>query len=198
LQRSEVYIPGSGIVGSISLIPLEKIAFLGPDCRDIHDGFVTPPGAMRTPFPCFWSHDASQVVSMSQKPSGCLQPLGKAKKGRHLRKTEQLWPLSSRLLVAERLRLNTHRLCSVLVSNPVLSNVWWTINTRESKKDRDLIQKALCLWINSSLGFTLMLTHREQTQGAWVKFKKPQLMNLPVPDFYALRASRMKIISVCF
>jgi hypothetical protein len=198
LQQSEVYLPGAGVVGGISLIPLEKIASLGPDRRDIHDGFVTPPSGMRTPFPCFWSHDASQVLSMSQEPSGCLQPLGKAKKGRHLRKTEQLWPLSSRLLVAERLWLNTHRLSSVLVSNPVLCNVWWTIIPRESKKDADLIQKALCLWFNSSLGFTLMLAHREQTRGAWVAFKKPSLESLLVPDFDRPGTPKLKMLASSF
>jgi hypothetical protein len=44
------------------------------------------------------------------------------------------------------------------------------------------------MWLNSSLGLLTILTCREQTRGAFVALKKPQLKELLVPDISNLDA----------
>ena len=72
-------------------------------------------------------------------------------------------------MIAERLRLNTMRLTAVLAKDKVLSNVWWTVVLNNYGVEAE---KPLLLWLNSSLGILVLLGHREETQGAWVDFKK--------------------------
>lgn len=177
LSRGALYLPGSGVVGSIPLCALEVLGDLGPDRRDIWDGFnrtKTP-----TAYPAFWGHIASKVRSLSQAPNRYLSPLSKARPGRPLRTVEVLWPRAGRILLAERLRLNTQRLAAIRLSERVLSNVWWPFATHQ---DDDNLEKALVLWLNSTLGLLVLLAHREETEGAWVGFKKPILEGMPVLD----------------
>jgi len=197
LVDGRVSVPGEETIGKIPLIPLGVLADLGPDRRNVHNGFHTPPAKSPTPFSCFWSHDSASVLSVKQEPNGYLRPRPRPKKGYALPKVESLWRFASPLLLAERLRLNTHRLSSVLVSEPVLSNVWWTVRLKSGGKD-SLLLKALCLWFNSSLGWVLLLMHREQTQGAWIDFKKTALTRLPVLDVSRIGKRALKRLSDCF
>jgi len=180
LLEGKLYLPARGIIRSkhkLRLCPLTEIAEFGFDRRDIHDGFKL--AASKTAYPAFWQHDASRVFTLQQAPNRFLTPLPKATPGRPLREATHLWKKAGRLLMAERLRLNTMRLTAVLVEQKVLSNVWWTLTCKKGGAEAE---KALALWLNSSLGILLLLGHREETQGAWVGFKKPVLGQMPVLD----------------
>jgi hypothetical protein len=100
------------------------------------------------------------------------------------------------VLIAERMWLNTQRLTAVLLSEPVLSNVWWPLKLRDGLDDRHA--KVLTLWLNSTLGLLLLLANRVETRGAWVKFKKPTLHNLPVLDVRKLKAGQLKRLTDAF
>jgi hypothetical protein len=165
--------PGPG--KAIRLCRLKTLCELGFDCRDIHDGFSLARSV--TPFTAFWSHDARRVTTLLQAPNRFLAPLPRAKEGRPLRNAAHLWQKASRILIAERLRLNTMRLTAVRTTRTVLSNVWWTMVPRDLSEEA---QSALVLWLNSSLGLLTLMAHREETAGAWVKFKKPVLGDMPV------------------
>ena len=39
-----------------------------------------------------------------------------------------------------------------------------------------------------------MITHREETEGAWVKFKKPVLLDMPVLDPRALTSLQKEVL----
>ena len=188
LAGGRLWFPGQGIVASIPLRPLGELGDLGPDRRDIHDGFSLAKGP--TSYPAFWSHDATAMATIAQEPNAYLDPLSKAKEKRPLRKVEDLWPKAGRLLVAERLRLNTQRLIAVRVSERVLSNVWWPVALRDEEASR-----VLALWLNSTLGLVLFMAHREETEGAWVAFKKPVLTAMPVLDVEALSADQRRALA---
>ncbi|MBM4035922.1 MAG: hypothetical protein FJ291_29635 [Planctomycetes bacterium] len=182
LTAGKLYLPGQGTFpadgGTLPLCPLGELGELGFDCRDIHDGFTI--AQSRTAFPAFWSHDARRVTTLRQEPNKFLSPLSEPRRNRTvLRSANVLWQKAGRVLLAERLRLNTMRAAAVRVDVPVLSNVWWTLVPAELTEDAE---KALLLWLNSSIGLTLMAGHREETCGAWVKFKKPVLKAMPVLD----------------
>ena len=44
----------------------------------------------------------------------------------------------------------------------------------------------------------MLLLLREETEGAWVKFKKPALGSMPVIDLRTLKTSRLKALSNAF
>lgn len=195
LTEGSLWLPWHGKVKSLPMRPLGEIGSLGPDSRDIHDGFSLSRGP--TPYAAFWGHDAEQVLTMAQTPNQHISPLSKAKKGRTLRKVEDLWPLAGRVLVAERLRLNSQRLGALRVRRPVLSSTWWPLSFFGALRSLRA-EKALVTWLNSTLGLMLLVLHRVETQGAWVKFKKPTLAAMPVLDISGLSTAQLAAFAAAF
>jgi hypothetical protein len=98
-------------------------------------------------------------------------------------------------MLAERMRFNTQRLLAVRLTEPSLSNVWWPFRLRE---DDEYIEKALVLWLNSTLGLIMAMSHRVPTEGAWVQFKKPVLEMMPVLDMWRLSAHQIMQLADVF
>jgi hypothetical protein len=196
LRRGELYLPRKGLRGEVKLVSLGELGELGFDRRDIHDGFQSAVG--KTAFPAFWCHAAAGVFAMEQVPNMYLEPLAKAKPGRHLKRATDLWNKAGRLLIAERVRLNTARVVSVRLTEPVLSNVWWTFLPNEAMPDGDHGEKALALWLNSTLGIIMLLGQREETAGAWVQFKKPVLGAMPVLDVRGIGGRRLTELATAY
>ncbi|MEW5718356.1 MAG: hypothetical protein AB1817_07020, partial [Chloroflexota bacterium] len=195
LGRGKLWLPGRKATNKLPLCPLGELGALGPDRRDIHDGFKLSQAS--TAYPTFWGHDADKVLTLAQEPNSFLSPLAKAKKGRNLRKVEDLWPLAGKIVLAERLRLNTQRLVALRLSKDALSNVWWTFSFKKGLANNQR-EKALTLWLNSTLGLLILLANREETEGAWVDFKKPTLFALPVLDLRALSAEQLKQLAAAY
>ncbi|MCK4374221.1 MAG: SAM-dependent DNA methyltransferase, partial [Candidatus Brocadiae bacterium] len=189
LLQGRVWLPGSGLCGELAMAALGSFAEIGPDRRDIHDGFSLSPA--RTAYPAFWGHDAQSVLTMGQQANAYLSPLGTPKKGRPLRKAEDLWPKAGRVLLAERLWLKTQRLPAVRVRQQCLGNVWWPVQLRRGLA-KATCEKALTLWLNSTLGLLCLLSHRLETRGAWVCFKKPVLASMPTLDIAGLPSVQLK------
>ena len=197
LRENTVWLPGFGKVGYIELCPLEKIASIGPDARDIHDGFrIAEKGT--TSYPAFWSHDHDAVVSLSQSPNKYLSPLSTAKRGRRLKKVTDLWPLAGRIMIAERLWTKTQKTIAVRVHRRSLSNTWWPLKMKTSSEMEEHTEKALTLWLNSSLGIVMMLANRVETRGAWMKFKKPTLASMPILDFMSISHDQLTYLSTLY
>jgi hypothetical protein len=168
----------------LHLCPLRELGELGPDRRGVWSTFVpvdAPPG-----YPGFWGHDAQKVTTMSQKPNAYLLPS-------NVQRAQLLWSRSGRILIAERMRLNTQRLTSLLLAEPVLSNVWWPFKLRD-KLGEDA-EKILVLWLNSTMGIFLLVASRVETRGAWVSFKQQRLYAMPVLDVRKLtKRQRQKLV----
>jgi len=193
LAEGELYIPARGRVGKIDLVPLESVGDLGPDVRDIHDSFKAT--STHTAYAAFWGHATDLVQRMAETPNGYLNPLARAKKGRHLRDPHLMWSRAGRLLVAERLRLNTARVVSIRVDRQVLSNTWWPFRIESlNEVPSEEIECIIALWLNSSLGILLIMANRVETEGAWVKLKKPILEAVPVLNPLALTAKQRRTL----
>ena len=52
-------------------------------------------------------------------------------------------------------------------------------------------EKALTLWLNSSLGILTILAHRTSTEGSWVAMKKADLEEMPVVDTRNLSSEQL-------
>ena len=75
----------------------------------------------------------------------------------------------------------------------VLSNVWWPVQV-----DDELAEKALVIWLNSSLGLLAILSERTSTEGGWVAMKKADLAELPILDVRQLSQAQLEGMSVLF
>jgi hypothetical protein len=196
LQANKLHLPTFVKPVSLPLCDVKQLGNLGFDCRDIHDGFSLASG--RTAYPAMWGHNATEVKTLQQNPNAWLDALERPRKGRHLREADHLWGKSSRLLLAERLRLNTMRLGAILVSEPVLANVWWPLCFESEMANIEAVQKSITLWLNSSLGIFLLLGSRVETEGAWIKLKKPLLENLSILDVRMLEERKLQELSNAF
>jgi len=193
LRSGEVVIPGYGSCGNVPLVRLAELGTLGPDRRDIYDGFEVT--NTHTIYPAFWGHDATRVTQIIMEPNAYLQPLDGPKHGRPLRRANDLWPRAGTIMLAERMWLNTQRLVAVRLPARALSNVWWPFAGRSLNIEQE---KALVLWLNSTLGLIGLLSCREETRGAWVDFKKPQLQDLPVIDVTHIDGRALSLLSSAF
>jgi hypothetical protein len=197
LAEGKLFIPGRGRAGRIDLVALQSLGELGPDVRDIHDSFRTT--TTHTPYAAFWGHATEFVERIAQNANRFLTPLPHAKKGRHLRDPHLMWSRAGRLLITERLRLNTAKLVSIRVDRDVLSNTWWPFRVRRpDDAPAEDIECALAVWLNSSLGILLLIANRVETEGAWVKLKKPILEALPVLNALGLGAKQRRTLLRAF
>jgi len=174
LKNGIVYMPDQGIVGHIKLTTLSKLgAVIGPDRRQVHTIFRLGDKKSRSFYKALWGYDSNTMNTISQQPNSYLEPV-KAKQAR------KLWKKRGRLLIVERVWLNTYPVLAVYLDDPVLSNVWWPVNI-----DKD-IAKFLAVWINSTFGFFLLSSIAEVTRGPWIDLKKKYLEEMPVLDINKL------------
>lgn len=186
-----VSLPGEPAKVSVELCPLSAIGRVGPDRRDVWDGFERTRAV--TAYRMVADHDTRQRKYLRAEPDTHLAPLVEPRAGRRLKPVDQLWGKSGRLLVAERLRLNTARVLAMRVDTNVLSNVWWPVRVEEAQ-----VEKALAVWLNSSLGLLGVLATRTSTEGPWVAMKKADLKELPVLDTRVLSDEQVSGLAALF
>ena len=144
LDEGEVWVPGERAATSVPLCRFDQLGQVGPDRRDVWDGFERTDTV--TAYPMVENHDTEQRKSLVAGPNTYLAPLVTPRPGRRLKSAEQLWSRSGRLLVSERLRLNTTKVVAMRSDTRVLSNVWWPVRMEDESTE-----KVLAVWLNSSL-----------------------------------------------
>ncbi len=192
LDDGEVWTPGSAQTATVPVCPLGELGEVGPDRRDILDG--SQQTNTITAYPMVAGHDTDQRRRLTIKPDKYLAPLVEPRPGRKLKPFDQLWSKASRLLVSERLWLETARVVSMWSETKVLSNVWWEIRVGDDARR----EKALAVWLNSSLGLLTILARRTSTRGGWVAMKKADLEELPVLDLRGLSEEQIQGLSDVF
>ena len=100
-------------------------------------------------------------------------------------------------MIADRLRLNTVRVASVIVPETALSNSWWPAALKDDH-DSLIDMKILCLWLNSTYGLIALVGAIVPTEGAWVELKKPNLGAIAVINPAALAANRRRRLAAAF
>ncbi|MXZ91484.1 MAG: hypothetical protein F4W95_14875 [Chloroflexi bacterium] len=191
LDDGEVWVPGEATVGRVPLCPLAELGEIGPDRRRLVDGFERT--TSQTAYPMVEGHDTEQRKSLVCIPDAYLSPLVTPKGGQRPGYGEHLWQQAGRLLVAERLWLETNRVIAMRTHTRVLSNVWWPVKIEEIAHE-----KALAVWLNSGLGLLTLLAQRTSTRGGWVGMKKADLEQLPVLDVRAITPQQLQAMSQLF
>ena len=191
LDNGEVWVPSEATTANISMCQFGELGQVGPDRRRLVDGFDRTSSV--TAYPLVEGHDTDQRKSLTCSPNAYLSPLTRPRGGQRSGYGDHLWQKSGRLLVAERLRLDTARVFSMWSEKEVLSNVWWPVRVEDVQTE-----KALALWLNSSQGILTVLAQRTSTEGGWVAIKKADLEEMPVLDTRKLTPAQLKGMSDLF
>ena len=191
LDDGQVWVPGQPGAAPVPLCRIDQLGQVGPDRRRLVDGFERTKSI--TAYPLVEGHDTEQRTSLRCSPDSYLSPLPKPRGGQRPGYGQHLWQQASRLLVAERLRLTTVRVVAMRSETNVLSNVWWPVRV-----DDEAIEKALAVWLNSSLGLLTIVAQRTSTEGGWVALKKADLQQLPILDHRRLAPSQRQDLTHLF
>ena len=185
VEDSEVRIAGEQSASNIPICRLAELGVIGPDVRDLWDGFERTTAV--TAYPMVENHDTNQRRRIATEPDKYLAPLVRPRPGRNLKPATQLWPKAGRLLIGARFRLNTVRVAAMRSNTAVLASMWWPVKAAGMS-----MEKSLAVWLNSSVGLLTLLAIRNTTQGSWVQLKKADLEALSVLDLRRLSPAQLE------
>jgi hypothetical protein len=170
------------------LIPLGKVADIGPDGRYVRGTFhrSSMPGAGG--MSALWDHKTDVTQTMSASCDAHIIP--KPGKGQT---AQRLWRQRGTLLLPTRVRLNTVRTLSVRLETPVVGSAWVPC-----KPGSESSEKAICVYLNSSVGILAMLGNRSNRTPAYPQFSMDDMNKLVVPDFDVIGAAAMAELSAAY
>ena len=163
-------------------IPLGKIADIGPDGRAIRGNFIKSKMPDEEGRIALWQHDTKRTQSMATTADTHI--IAKARK-EHL--AESYWNQRGTLLLPTRIRLNTGRVISVRLDTPALGSAWVPCRLHVTSDCLLEWEKALCLYLNSSIGILALLGDRSNKTLSYPRFSMDDLRKLVVPDFAAIK-----------
>ena len=191
LRDGQISLPGRSPAADIPLCEIGTLGKVGPDRRRLVDGFERTDAV--TAYPMVAGHDTAGRTSITCVANKWLAPRAKPLGGQRPGYGEHLWKQAGRLLIAERGWLNTCRVAAMYAPYEVLSNVFWPVRIDDVAKE-----KALALWLNSSVGVLSLLATRTTTRGPWVALKKADLELMPVLDVGKLPRRQLNALARLF
>ncbi|MEM0486897.1 MAG: hypothetical protein QW080_02025 [Sulfolobales archaeon] len=102
---------------------------------------------------------------------------------------------SGRLLLPDRIWLDTTHITALFSDIPVLSNVFYAVRLKNLGVDAE---KALVLWFNTTWGLLSIIANREETRGRWMRLKMAHWRLLPVLDVSRLSETTLMRLSSKF
>lgn len=102
---------------------------------------------------------------------------------------------SGRLLVPNRIWVDTAHVISLMSKEPILSNIFYAIKLKTETENK---LKALCFWLNSSWGILITLANREETRGRWIELNQSHWRLLPVLNINELHENEVNELANLF
>lgn len=161
---------------SVPMVALSSLALIGPAGQRIRDAFsyseMPTPSGMRA----LWHHRTDITQSMRAETDVYIEP---KESKRHL--ADSYWEQRGWMLLPSQLRLNLARVAAVMLQEQAVGSRWTPCRPYEPD-----ITKALCLYLNSTLGLLLLLGARDNRVPSYPSFSLDTLRSLAVPDFSKL------------
>ena len=159
-------------------VPLSSVAAVGGQGRSVPTAYrrsklPTPSGRQ-----ALWEHNSTTVNTLAQVAVDHIEP-----KAQKTKMANRYWNERSRLLIGERIRLNTMRLMAVHTDIKTIGSAWVTLRPHSDGINAEL---ALCVYLNSSIGVLARLGHRSNRVPSYPRFALPDISATPVPNFPAL------------
>ena len=163
-------------------IALGKVAEIGPDGVGARTAFNRSSLPGIEPMSALWHHKTDITQSMSASTDTYIDP----KPGKE-RQAKSLWERRGTLMLPMRVRLNTVRTLGVRLNMPALGSLWTPCKpANRGGKPADAVEKALCVYVNSSIGVLALLGDRTNKVPSYPGFSMSDLKKMPVPDFAAI------------
>ena len=167
--------------GLFQSVELGSIAAVGPEGRRIRDAFTRSEMPDAEGRVALWQHDTEVTQSMASTWDRHI--VAKPPKA-HL--AEKYWEQRSRLLLPNRMRLNTVRTLCVHLDTLALGSSWSPCNFVTAEHNKDGVEKSICVYLNSSIGILALLGNRTNRVPSYPRFSIDDLRKLVVPDFEAI------------
>ena len=178
-----------------SVAELGNVADTGPAGQGIRGVFdrSNMPGA--DGMAALWHHKTGVTKSMSAVADSHIIP----KRGKESA-ARRLWEQRGFLMLPTRARLNTVRMLSVRLDRRALGSAWVPCKPRAEVVNADgvsaeVLEKALCVYLNSSVGVLAMLGNRSNKVPSYPQFSMDDLRKVFVPDFKALGSDAVRTLS---
>ena len=162
-------------------VALGKIAEVGPAGQGIRGTFDRSSMPGTESMWALWHHKTEVIQSMAADTDVEIV----AKPGKE-RQAESLWERRGTLMLPTRVRLNTMRMLSVRLDAPALGSAWVPCKPNAAGIETKTLEKALCTYLNSSIGVLALLGDRSNKVPSYPQFSMDDLHNLIVPDFTAI------------
>ena len=174
-------------------VPIGKIADIGPEGRRIRDAFDKSAMPDRQGMAALWDHKTDVTQQMAAKPDTHI--IAKPAK---IRLAKNYWQQRSKLLLPHRIRLNTVRTLSVKLDMMALGSSWTPCNLNVPEPDRDVLEKSLSVYLNSSIGVLAMLGNRSNRVPSYPRFSIDDPRSLPVPDFATIGTDAVSKLAAAY
>ena len=173
-----------GSPASIPTVPLCELADVGPEGRRIRDAYTRSDLPTRTGRRALWYNKTDVTQSMRAFPDVYIEP---KQSKQHL--ADKYWRQRSRILLPHRLWLPLARIAAVMLPEPVVGSIWSPCRPHDPN-----IGKALCIYLNSTLGLLSLLGVRDNRKPSYPSFSMDTLRTVPVPDFTSLGTTERQML----
>ena len=162
-------------------IPLGEIADVGPAGQGIRGVFIKSKMPDEEGRIALWQHDTKRTQTMATTADTHI--IAKPQK-EHL--AESYWNQRGTLLLPTRLFLSTTRMVAVRLRSPGLGSAWVPCRPTETELDVEILEKAFCVYLNSSIGILALLGDRSNKKPTYPNISIDDMRKLFVPDFAAI------------
>ena len=175
------------------VVPLSSIADVGPAGQRIRDAFVKSSLPDAEAREALWQHDSEVTQSMSAKPDTHITA-----KPANVHLAKKYWEQRGRLLLPARVRLNTVSTLAVRLDNPVVGSAWVPCRLSLGENVAELTEKALCVYLNSTIGILALLGSRSIRIPSYSQFSLDDLRKLIVPGFDEKESESLRLLSEAY
>ena len=161
-------------------VKLGTVAKVGPHGRRIRDAYKK--STVSSGKRAIWDHKSDYVRSMATDTDTYVVE----KDGKQPR-AEKYWGMRQKLFVGTRIRLNTMRMLSICTETEALGSAFVPIGASSEE-----YEKAICVWLNSTLGILGFFGNREVNKGlSYAEFSLEAQQSLPIPDLSDKQAKQL-------
>ena len=174
-------------------IPIREIADIGPAGQGIRGVFLRSKMPDEHGRMALWQHNTQRTQSMATTADTHI--IAKPQK-EHL--AESYWSQRGTLLLPTRIRLNTGRVISVRLDTPALGSLWVPCRLHVSRDCLLEWEKALCIYLNSSIGVLAILGDRTNKTPSYPQLSLDDLRKLVVPDFATIGRDAAPVLTAVY
>ena len=173
---------------------LDNIANVGPAGQRIRDAFTRSAMPDAQGRVALWQHDTTVTQSMAAKPDSHI--IAKPPPKAHL--AESYWEQRGTLMLPQKIRLNTVRTLCAKLENPAVGSLWMPCRFTDAENGIEGSEKAICVYLNSSVGILALLGNRTNKSLSRPEFSVDDLRKLVTLDFAAIGESAVARLAAAY